>query len=335
MRILVLSIILFSACYFTLRSAKLLWEKHQLQAWTRYFLSVIAWGAVAGALGIGAGIAEPLIEIFTAPSMGIGFQIGGIALGITAILQYANANPELFDYESMKPFLKDSLFFADPSRSRTNIFEELDKHEVRRVYKEVTGKELSEGKQGTDKGLDGMLKSRLIPGKDGIVKGSTAARELIRQPIASLHLSKELQQLKTVAVVDVTESWRINALKRANHPWYGNLSRVIVDPINRRLELTLESEAFIEQQIRKPESLYRFKQDIYEFMLAVFEEPWTKPYKKHSDVIECQCIGVEVDAFRGRETKPLLKAEITLGELAAHVGRFFNAGELKTTILAE
>jgi len=69
--------------------------------------------------------------------MGAIFGLVSLVVGAGLIAKYSNAHPELFDYEAMKPFLKDSLAFADPARKIDDIFIELDRHEVRTIYKEV------------------------------------------------------------------------------------------------------------------------------------------------------------------------------------------------------
>lgn len=91
-------------CYFTLRSIKSVWEEGRLESWTRIPLGLAAWGALLGAGGIVAGIAEPVFGMLHNPDMSQGFLIGVLALGATGTLSYANSNPELFDFDSMKSF---------------------------------------------------------------------------------------------------------------------------------------------------------------------------------------------------------------------------------------
>jgi len=187
----------------------------------------------------------------------------------------------------------------------------------------------------TDKSLEKRMKATTSFGFSGDtrVKASLESLKILNQPISSPHLASEIAQAGKGLKTEVTDSWKINTLKRKNHPWYDSISRVEVNPESRILQICLESEQFAKSRLYNPESLYRFKQDIYEFMLAVFEQSWTEPYRTFVDSIECTCISLEIDAFKGRSTQPLVKAEISLKELATYANGFYNAGELKTTLL--
>ncbi len=196
MKILFVSLILFCFCYFTLRYLKLFWEKRKLPGWSKYFLGVLAWGALLSSLGVLWGLLQPLILLLTAPNMGIAFYLVGEAMAVGMIAKYANANPELFDFPSMKAFLKDSLAFASPARSWMLLSEEVDKHEVRRVYKEVTGNDLP----GEDERYDRELKKKLEAtkgkeyfSKDKRVAAPKEALNLLHQTIESPHARMEFR----------------------------------------------------------------------------------------------------------------------------------------------
>ena len=334
MNVLAPSIILLLLCYFTLRYLKLFWEKRKLPAWSRYFLGLLAWGTLLGFLGFCGSVLYLLYLVVRGGDTGAIFVLIILLLSTGLLAKYAGANPELFDYEAMKPFLKDSLAFADPARKMDNIFIDLDRHEVHKVYREVTGKDLQMTDE-TDGFLGKKLKSTMKTSFAGDTRilASSESLNALNQPIFSPHLASEVKQAGKGIMTDVTDSWKINALKKKNHDWFDCLTQVLVIPEERLLHISLESEMFTVNRLRKPELLYRFKQDIYEFLLAVSELPWTEPYRKFVEHIKCTCTGVEIDAFKGRQVQRLLEVEIGLNELASHAEGFFNAGELKTTIL--
>lgn len=335
MQLLVTSCLFFAVFYFTLRYLKISWEKNQLPSWSRPILGMFAWGVVLSFGGILVGLTEPIYVLFTEPNMGGGFLLVAIALGISAVAKYAVANPEFFDFPAMKPFLKDSLAFSDPARKRANLFEELDRHEVRRVYKEVTGNDLP----GDDMVYDRQLKRKLDAStgrdwrEDGVVRQSEEVRKVLVQPIASPHLHVELQELGKGKTTDLIDSWRINTLKKAPHDFFPMIAAAEIALPDRRLHFRIESEQFTRRRAMEATALYRLKQDLYEFLQAANQVSWMEPYLKFVDVIECTCVQLEVDAFSGIARTPLLEVEITRRELNAQADKFFNAGELKTTIL--
>ncbi len=334
MQILIQSCITFLLCYFILRYLKLSWEKQTLPPWSRFFLGFLAWGALISFLGIAAGAIFLVYLVMVQGDFGSILAFIGLSLGVGLIAKYANANPELFDYPSMKPFLKDSLAFVDPTRNREDVFDNLDRHEIRRVYREVTGNELSLEDERSPAELKKMLEasSGRAWNEDRTVRPRKELKQELAQPIASPHLHLELQQIEKGEAADFTDSWKINTLKKSLHEFFGMVTAASILP-GRRLRLQIEGERFRKEQVQDTKSLYRLKQDLYEFLHAVHEVAWMKPYLGHADVIECTCVQLEVDAFSGVGRTPLLTVEITRAELFAHVNRYFNAGELKTTIL--
>ncbi len=336
MKILFLSLIPFCFCYFSLRYLKLAWEKRQLPPWSKYLLGLLAWGALLSFLGILWGLAQPIIQLFTNPNMGLGFLVGGLALGISAMLKYVVANPEFFDFASMKPFLKDSLAFANPARSWMLLAEEVDKHEVRRVYKEVTGNDLP----GDDERYDRELKKKLEATKgkeyfneDKRVQASKELLAVLKQAIESPHLKEELKQLKQGAMVDISDSWHINRSKRSSHDYFHVVKTVTVDPVSKHMSLMLESEQFGDKQVRDPASLYRLKQNLYDFLQGVHQEDWVQAYLQHVTTISCTCSHFEDQAFVGIQVHSICRIEISRADLRAYENRFYDVGQMKTEVL--
>jgi hypothetical protein len=336
MKILFLSLILFCFFYFTMRYLKHPWEKRQLPPWSKYILGVFAWGSLLSFLGVLWGLAQPVIQLFTSPNMGLAFLIMGLALAVGAIAMYANANPELFDFASMKAFLKDSLAFANPARSWMLLAEEVDKHEVRRVYKEVTGKELP----AEDERYDRELKKKLEATKgkeffsgDKRVAASKELLAVLKQTIESPLAKEELQQLGQGAMVDISDSWHINRLKRSTHDYFLLVKTVTVDPGSKRMSFMLESEQFADGQVRDPVSLYRLKQNLYDFLQAVHQQDWVQPYLNHAATIVCTCSHFEDQAFIGIQVHQICRVEISRADLKLYENRYYDVGQMKTEVL--
>lgn len=336
MKILFLSLVPFCFFYFTMMYLKLLWEKRQLPAWTQYPLGVIAWAIVVSFLGILWGLAQPVIQLFTAPSMGLAILLTGLAMGVGAIAKYANANPELLDFDSMKAFLKDSLSFANPTRSWMNLSEEVDKHEIRRVYREVTGNDLPDDDERYDRELKKKLeasKGKEYFSKDKRVPASREGLKMLGQIIESPHAQKELRLIREGSIVDISDSWQINTLKRSSHDYFRLVKNITVDPGLRQMNLMLESEQFTDGQVRDAASLYRLKQNLYDFFQAVHQEAWVQPYLDQVTLISCTISHYEDEAFIGVQVHPLCRVEISLAVLKTYENRFYDVGQMKTEVL--
>lgn len=337
-QILVKSAISFCFFYFTLRYLKTFWEKRQLPSWSRGILGVAAWATLLSTLGILWGLVLPIILLFTHPNTALAFLLVGFAMGVGVIAKYANANPELFDFASMKPFLKDSLAFANPTRTWMNLSEEVDKHEVRRVYKEVTGNDLPEDDPRYDRDLKKTLDAAMPSAFSGDrrVRASAELKNVLSEPIASPHLSLELEQLgHRSGNVDISDSWIINRLKRSGHDFFHRVKHVVIDPAAYTMELSLESEDFVTAQVDNQVAFYTLKQSLYDFFQAVNQQEWVQPYLQYVETFVCTCSHYSDEAFLGPKVRPLCRVEIARQVLKAHEGGFFNVGEMKGEIFTD
>lgn len=340
MIILIISFLAFLVFYFSLKSFYTAWEKRRLPKWSRAVTGLLAWAIV---ISFG-GILYSFFELFAAFDMGLIF----VALGATAFWKYTTANPELFDFPHMKFFIKRALEFESPLLKKENIFEELDKHEVRRVYRETTGKELTV-KVDDDPLLRKMARESLEETEDRLSKAKRESRfekdktvgankrlieQMLKTPIKSPHLRSELQQLSKGTVVNITDSWKLNSLSRSSHELYGKVSEAIVHPKEKQLSLTIIADTITQQHMQSPPRLLLVKQEIYDFFQHVNQQDWMKPYFAFVATIECICSELIDDPFAGPKITELLKAEITTDELKQYQNRFYNAGELRITILS-
>lgn len=336
MKILIPSAIAFAVSYFLLRSFKTQWEKGKLARPMRFPLGVLAWVVVLSFGAVAYGLAQPVIELFVSPSNGVAFQIVGYALAVTVLWKYSAGNPELFDFPHMKLFIKESLAFDDPSRRRNEVFQDLEKHEIQRVYREVTGRDPLADHGETDRRLGKTLKS--VTGREFREDGRARMDQrevgkLLAQPVESPALAEELRQLEQGSIVDIADSWKINSMKCPPHDWHKFVSEARIDPKKRILGLDLRSETFQQSRLMGNEDLYRFKQDLYDFFQALYQQDWMKPYLKYASVITCRCCNLSVDAFEGQTIVPLLQVEISLDLLQGYSNKFFNVGEMRSELL--
>jgi hypothetical protein len=309
--------ILFLLAYAPLRTLKDRWEREELQSSSRFTIGVLAWASVAALLMTILGFFQPIVGMFTRPEVGQGLEIGSLALAVTGIARLNVSFPELLDIARMRPFFLGALRFSDPGLSRMIMVEELDKHQIRTVYREVTGRELPEKVR--------PRKSAWTPER--------AERELAhlrnRQTITP-HLQDELRLLKSNKPADITDSWRINSLRRSSHDFFRRVQRVMIEPGSGTLSLDVDFGDVDPRSLQTSTGVFRFYQDLYDFLQAMREEVWMQPYMPLVKSVSLAGSRVEYDEFGQRRDVLFLRMEATVEALERWEGRFFNPAELNT-----
>jgi hypothetical protein len=327
------------------------WERRTLPEWSRAVTGLLAWLVLLSMSGILVGVLRPVIKLFTEPTTETGWELAFIALGSSLVFKYASANPELFDFPHMKFFIRSALAFESPRLKKENIFEELDSHTVRRIYRETTGRNLkaSDIKVEDDPVLRKIAsealhdaESRASDGKrqkafkeDNVIRSDQRhMKKMLETPPQSPHLKAELRQLSQGQRVSITDSWKINSLRKAPHELYRAVTECTIDAPHQRMMLTIVTDTITRKHLATPSLLLRAKQDLYDFFQIVHQQDWMQPYLKFVKIIECICSEPFDDPFTGLKTVPLMKVEITTDVLLQYRNRFYNAAELATTFLS-
>ena len=318
MKTLSISAVLFLLFYFTLRYLKLYWEKQRLPGWSKYILGILAWSALTAFMGILWEVLQPVLELFTEPNYGTAITLMGYAFGATIILKVSQGNPEVFDIASMVPFLKESLTFSNPARSRVLLSVEIEKNKVKQIYKEATGKELKTDRDAYDQELKKKLqtvKKNELWLQDKRVPSPKDVQATLKKPIRSIHGSEELKQLQEGSSVDISDSWILNRQKKSSHPFFHLVKHAIVDPSSAKISFVLESDRFTDAKVRNPAALYRLKQDLYDFLQAVHQQDWVEPYLQFVTSVSCECCCSEDLIFAGANVHPVCRVEMTCAQL--------------------
>ena len=336
MKTLIFSLIILSFCYFIMKYVKVYWNRYQLPHWSKYPLGFLAWGILISFSGILWELAQPIIDLFTAPTMGVVMQLCGYAFAITILATFINANPEVFDFASMKPFLKNSLIFADPACRMMIFADELDKHNVQRVYKETTGKDLPKNNELHDQELQKNLAA--IKGEESFsmdkrVSSSKDVLAILQKPIESPHTKEDLRILQEVSKVDISDTWFLNCQKKSSHQYFHLTKKVTVDPATGRIDFVLESKHFTDEKVRERESLYRLKQNLYEFVQAVNQQDWMQSYLHFVSMISCTCCRVEDEVFGSPQVHQICRVELSRDQLKTNENKFYDAWQIKVEVL--
>jgi hypothetical protein len=254
MKTLSFSLIIFGFCYFIMKYLKIYCDRHQLPHWLKYPLGIIAWGILISFCGILWGLAQPIIDLFTAPNMGVGMQLIAYAFAITILVKFIDSNPEVFDFATMKPFLKDSLIFANPAYRRMIFADELDKHNIQRVYKETTGKDFPKYDERYERERQKKLatvKREDSFSKDKRVHSSKDVLAILQKPIESPHTKEELRLLQEGSKVDISDTWFLSRQIKSSHQFFHLAKKVTVDPATGRIDFVLESKHFTDEKVRE------------------------------------------------------------------------------------
>ena len=73
-------------------------------------------------------------------------------------------------------------------------------------------------------------------------------------------------------------TWFLNCQSKSSHQYFQLTKKVTVDPVVGRIDFVLESKHFTDGKVQERESLYRLKQNLYEFFQAVNQQDWMQSY---------------------------------------------------------
>ena len=291
------------------------------------------------------GIFKPFFDLITDPNMGSAIEIVGLGILIGALLKLSSGSPELLDLAHTRPFWRSSLVFDNPARKISGVFEDLDRHEVRKVFKEVEGRDLK-AKDGAWFSGDAMAPARKAV-RDTIDSRSGAAfsrdtrvrteqgkiRRALEEPRLSPRFLEEKQQIKAGTLTDLTDFWILLSADSPDHALFASVDHVHLDPSTGTLAFRILQHDVAPEKLGNSQRLFRLKQDTYDFLQVVSQEIWMRPYVELAALIECTWYYKSDEVFDSAAPAPLFCSSITLAELAAHRNRFFNPNDLHTELL--
>jgi hypothetical protein len=302
--------------YIPLRYIRNLWEKEEAPGWSSIVASLLAWLTVAGFGLMVYGFVDLCISIYAKPKYSYGFEFSALVLGGLLLYYLNQINPEFLDLSHMVPFLRLTLRFRNIAGRRMVLDEELDRFEVRRVYKETTGKELQEEKKP---------KPRYKRSDREIQK---QVKALLKQQLAAPRLEQELTALNKGGPVDISDSWKINTMRSAPHSFFEQVKRVQVDSQSRRMLIHVEFRDVDSSSFGSSRGIFSFYQDLIEFLHASVTVNWMLPYVPYFDKILLHGSRTDMDDHSVLQTFVFLKLEVAVRHLQVPEGKFLNPTEL-------
>lgn len=294
--------------YLQLKLLKGLWEKEQAPKWSTYAAGVFSW-MLMGSLAL---MLYGFLIVLLSFSILSAFVV--TAAGFIAYLN--TISPEFLDLPHMVPFIRKTLLFENIARKRLHLSEELDKFEVRKTHREITGKQLQ---------VEEKPKPRFQRSQEDIRR---EVEQLQQRKIVTPHLKDELSALNRNEVVDISDSWRINTLRSAAHLLYDRVRTVQIDPTQRMLSLHIDFGDLESEPLRRTVGVFQFYQDLYDFLQAMSTQEWMKPYCSFFDVVALSASRTEVDEFARLYAVPFFRLMMPMTELRSRAGKFFNPAEL-------
>ena len=286
-----------------------------------YIGGIAAWSIFIILLVCAIEVVKFVIFIFTHSAQEI-----GSALGELAVMLVFAATPiamtyhfiQFVDTRYFQEFFVHSLLFRGFEFRKTDIFLELEQKKIRDIHRETSNEPFPE--------LESK-KNFLFVNQDTLKQELS---QLKSQPIRSRHFHEEMLRLKNGETVDISESWKMNTMRKSSHELYAQVSDVYIDASKKSLSFRLAFPEFTEEHLKNKQLEYRLKQNLYDFLQAMCSEEWLKPYRRFYHTIVFTCHGTQVGDFGTLHPHPFMKIEIAVSEIMKREGQFFDAGQLQT-----
>ncbi|MGB2867250.1 MAG: hypothetical protein WBD36_02265 [Bacteroidota bacterium] len=311
------SLIAFGLLWALLRLGNELWGKNLLPAWATPIGGIVAWACVLSIAGPFIALARLFLVVMEKPNVAVAYQIGGIAILGSLLAKVLVDHTEILDYDRVQPFLFASLKFQRYGASRENIFAKLEQQEIKAIYKEQTGKDLTFEPQG---------KKQFREMSEAEARRELAEARKINP--RSIHLKAEIDQLLQGKTTDITEAFKINVMKLARHRLYEECSDVAIDPETKTMRFKIRFPELTSGVELTRERMFRIYQDLYDALQSLNMEHWMAPYHEFIESYSITCHRVEMDGFDMSQEIPFMTMEIATSELRSREKTIFIASEL-------
>lgn len=312
------SLFLFAIFYTPLRLLHDNWKRLALPPSFIYLAGILSWGAVLSLVGPPYALVSLFEAVLKAPDVSAALEIGGVLILISLLAKTLVDHPEILKWNHMKPFLQRSLLFRNYFAEHIDLFEELEKKRINDIHREISGNDIPD-----------LQKVRILPHS----APGQARQELEKRgakPLQSAHLKTDLEQLKLGTTIDISDTFKINVLKRPTHALYTQAYEMSLNPAERTLRFKVNFTNIAPDMKFSAERLFRVKQEVYDLLQALVSEEWLKPYSEFFDLLFLTCFRVQLDGFDLPRQFPFMSIQVPVHELRAREGRIYNVADLHT-----
>jgi len=279
---------------------------------------IAAWVLVAS-LGWSAFTIGNLIVSMMTIGVRRGAEILATLMGIFMYIALYIKVRQSSDSMYINDFLMSSLLFTPFNAPGKDIFEELERQEIRKIHRETTGRDVDEM----------IEKKKPIPHTET----EQARKEIERlraQPVRPAHFDSEIRQLQAGEEVEVSDLLLYLASKKPRHDLYRHCSNARISPPKKTMSLSVQFPSLLAGIELNADRLHRAKQDLYEFLQAFNTEEALKPYRPFFSAFDVTCSRVEADSFDLPAKIPFMTIEIDAAELRKRENSFFSVADLHT-----
>ncbi len=314
-----LSLVVFSTFYFPLRLLKDNWVRLSLPHWCIYVAGSLSWATLFSLAGPPVAIGFVCANVIASLSIGAAFEAAAVFFLVAIVANLVVVHREVLDWDHMQPFIRSSLMFSDYFGKQEDLFVQLEKKQIRDIHKETSGHEL----------IEHAPKKKELAHLDP----DSARRELEEsrsKTFQSSHLDDDIASLKNGESVDVTDTFKINALKHLRNRLYQHCVEMRIGPLEKCLSFKVHFDRITAETTLSTDLLFHVKQDLYDMLQAVISEPWLQPFDEFIETISATCCCVASDGFGLPQHFRFMKVEIPVHELRIREEKIFSVGDLHT-----
>lgn len=310
-----LSLFVLFAFYVLLFYVRRSLERQPSHSFTlRIAIGIVGWCMTLSGVVYVLSMAAMAMEFFAGdPGAGFGIILQLIILVIVVRL-YVYYEDSM-DLGEMRNFFRDALAFRNYLRKKDyEIREELERHEVRRIYRETTNKELTAEVTAT--------------AFDYYSPPLSKDRTPVKRIAEKIH-SGHAQKLTSGARVDATEVFHLELMGNKAHPYLLLIHDLFVD--GKAFTLSFSIVLPLHQHINRdePNAKDRIIERLYGLIVILTSLQWFRIYEPFARMLHVRLFRTELNESAHEEKREVARLEIPLSKLRARGTKITPASEVE------
>lgn len=290
-------------------------ERHPSHSLTlRLVIGIVAWWLAATMAIFGISLFALTVAFFTGDA-DAGYAIVFLLIVLIVVIRLYVYYEDSMDLGEMKNFLRDALVFRNYVRRKDHeLREEIDRHEVHRIYREVTNKELTPDVTATP--FD-----RYSP---PLSKDRTPEQKVVRQ----LH-AENVRGLELRNRIDVTEAFQLELMGNKAHRYLPLVNNLYLDGKTSTLSYSIILP--LEERVRRdePNARQRVVERMYESIVILTSFPWFNTYAPYTRRIVVTLYQTGLNDEVREELQEEVRFEIPLAKIRMRGTKITPASEIE------
>ena len=261
----IVSIVVCYLLLFLLQKEVVHTEEHSLPYRVTGFLC--AWGLCFLLFDWFLNIVLVCIRMFTGGGMLLMILTFQLLITGGGIRAYPNPLPGL-DFDDVKDFFHDSLFFNNYLRRRdSELKEELDRFVVQNIHRETSNTPVED-----------IFPQERPPKEKRFEDSSSEFLEREKERAAAGKIGRSTELLRKGETVNMSDDFRIKLMNNPHHPYLPKLDEFVVDPARKTLTMRLPLPDTLRIDIASEKEINDLIGDLYLMLLVLLSEKWLLPY---------------------------------------------------------